>query len=178
MEGAAMKVTYADPPYLGCGKKFYAKLHPDAGDWDRLETHRSLIERLSAESDAWALSLSSSSLRAILPLCPDDVRIGIWVKPFASYKPGIKRAYAWEPVLFRGGRKRHRCERTVKDWVSANIMLKSGCPGAKPDAFCWWVFEFLGMEPEDEFIDLFPGSGAVTRAWQQWKRAQMPLFVR
>jgi hypothetical protein len=120
----------------------------------------------------------------MLNLCPDDVRVGSWVKPFASFKPNVNPAYAWEPVIFRGGRERGKAWRlergayTVRDWVSAEITLKRSCPGAKPDRFCWWVFDLLGMEPNDEFHDLFPGSGAVGRAWQEWTRAnrKTPLF--
>jgi hypothetical protein len=37
--------------------------------------------------------------------------------------------------------------------------------GAKPAAFCRWMFDLLGAEPQDEFTDLFPGSGGVARAW-------------
>ena len=32
--------------------------------------------------------------------------------------------------------------------------------------------EFLGMQPEDEFHDLFPGSGAVTEAHRAWLEAK------
>ncbi len=38
--------------------------------------------------------------------------------------------------------------------------------GMKSAAFCEWVFRQLGAEPGDEFADLFPGSGAVSRAWR------------
>jgi hypothetical protein len=111
-----------------------------------------------------------TTLRTILPLCPDDVRIGAWVKPFASWRPNIHPAYCWEPVIFQGARKKSRKERTSRDWCSANITLQRSCPGAKPDEFCWWIFDLLGAEPEDEFHDLFPGSGAVQRAWNSWCR--------
>ncbi|MFJ2502566.1 hypothetical protein [Microbacterium sp. NPDC087592] len=37
--------------------------------------------------------------------------------------------------------------------------------GAKPAAFCRWMFDLLGAEPQDEFTDLFAGSGGVMRAW-------------
>lgn len=51
-----MKFAYADPPYLGCGKKLYGKLHKAAADFDSLETHKSLIERLVDEfPDGWAM---------------------------------------------------------------------------------------------------------------------------
>lgn len=37
--------------------------------------------------------------------------------------------------------------------------------GAKPAAFCRWMFDLLGALPVDDFTDVFPGSGGVSRAW-------------
>ena len=178
-----MRFAYADPPYLGCGA-LYAKHHADALDWDRPETHQALIERLCAEfADGWAMSLSSPSLRTILPMCPADVRVGAWLKPFAIYKPNVGLAYAWEPVLLRGGRKIGRDEPTVRDWVSApaisaNITLRRGLTGAKPREFCLWLFAALNANAEDEFVDLFPGTGAVMAAWREFtRRAEAEPFL-
>jgi hypothetical protein len=120
------------------------------------------------EYDGWALSLSSPSLKVILPMCPDDVRVGAWVKPFASFKPGVNPAYAWEPIIFWGGRKRGRDIPTLRDWVSCNITLRRGLAGAKPEAVSHWIFQMLGAEPTDEFHDLFPGTEAVTAAWRSF----------
>lgn len=166
-----MKFAYADPPYLGCGK-LYARNHPDALDADNPEWHGAMIARLCDEfPDGWAMSLSSPSLRTILPMCPEDARVGAWVKPFAIFKPNVNPAYAWEPFIWRGGRKGDRKRATVRDWVSANITLKRGLTGVKPKAFCAHIFQVLGILPEDEFIDLFPGSGAVSEAFQDFVRA-------
>jgi hypothetical protein len=103
-------------------------------------------------------------------MCPDDVRIGAWVKPFNVYKKGVRPAYAWEPVLFRGGRNRnHPAPRkggqatTPKDFVSANITLRRGMTGAKPEAFCWWVLTLLGYAEGDRLDDLFPGTGVMAK---------------
>lgn len=158
-----MRFAYADPPYLGQGRKHYAAHHDDASDADSPEWHRALINRLVDEfPDGWALSCSTPSLGTLLAMCPDDVRVGAWVKPFASFKPGVNPAYAWEPVIFRGGRKRDRTEPTVRDWVSANITLQKGLPGAKPSEFCMWVLDLLGFRHDtDEMIDLFPGTGVM-----------------
>lgn len=167
-----MKVAYADPPYLGQAKIFYSKHHPQAGEWDKLETHKQLIERLCDEfPDGWAMSLNSPTLRSILPMCPDDVRVMAWVKPFCSFKPGVSVAYAWEPVIVRGGRKRTRDMETVRDWVAANMTMQKGFPGAKPYLFCVWLFQVLNLFPDDEFHDIFYGSGAVVRAWECWRRS-------
>lgn len=161
-----MRFAYADPPYLGCAA-FYRGLHPDAMDYDDPETHRALIARLCDEfPDGWAMSLTSTTLRTILPMCPADARVGAWVKPFCSFKPGVNPAYAWEPVIFRGGRKRDRTEPTTRDYCAVGITLKKGLVGAKPFAFSHWIFALLGADPEDEFVDLFPGTGAVGDAWR------------
>ena len=163
-----VRFAYADPPYLGCAG-FYRD-RPDWQSWDDPETHRRLIARLSGEfPDGWALSLHVPSLRVILPMCPPDARVCAWVKPFASFKPGVRRAWTWEPIIVNGGRElADGCE-TVPDHVAANITLRRGFTGAKPESVCYWLFRFLGVEADDEFIDLFPGSGAVTRAWHQWR---------
>ena len=169
-----MRFAYADPPYLGVAKKHYGKHHADASEYDDPESHRRLIERLDSEYDGWALSLSSPSLRVILPMCPDDVRVCPWVKPWAAFKPGVTQAFAWEPVIVKPVRKRPKFKDTVRDWVSAGITMKRGLIGVKPDAFSYWLFEFAGLQPDDEMIDVFPGSGAVSRAWERWSKGTLP----
>jgi hypothetical protein len=157
-----VRVAYADPPYVGQSRKLYGGAEVN---------HRLLIAHLCDDFDGWALSCSSPSLRELLLLCPPDVRVGAWVKPFASFKPGVNPAYAWEPVIFCGGRQpRERDELTVRDWCSANITMERGLCGAKPEAVSFWVFQMLGLRVEDELVDLFPGSGAVTEAWQDYQR--------
>ena len=156
-----MKFAYADPPYVGQAKRHYGE-----GEVD----HEELIAKLVREfPDGWALSCSSPSLQYLLTLCPDDVRVMAWVKPFCSFKPNVNPAYAWEPVIVRGGRKYTREDETVRDWVSANITLQRGVHGAKPQAFCIWIFKILNIQPTDEFHDLYPGSGAVTHAWDRYQ---------
>ena len=167
-----MRAAYADPPYIGQAKKHYAH-DPRCAEVD----HVALIEHLNT-FDAWALSLSSPTLKTILPMCPDDVRVMAWVKPFCAFKVNVNPAYAWEPVIVRVGRKRTRQQETVRDWVSAVITLRKGLSGVKPQAFCYWLFEVLNLERDDEFHDLFPGSGAVSRAWDEWRaRPLLPLGV-
>lgn len=175
MTGQPLRLAYADPPYIGQAKKHYG---PDAKEVD----HRLLLAHLRDEyPDGWALSLSSPSLETILPLCrevlgPNQVRIGAWVKPFHIFKRGVRPAYAWEPVLFRGGRNKNHPPpekggkaTTPKDWHSANITLKKGCVGAKPASFCLWLFDLLNMQPSDTLDDLFPGSGAVAATWDAFR---------
>ena len=49
--------------------------------------------------------------------------------------------------------------------VTARTTDPARVVGAKPAAFCGWLFQLLGARPGDEFLDVFPGSGGVTRAW-------------
>jgi hypothetical protein len=166
-----MRAAYADPPYIGQAKKHYS--HDPSGLCAEVD-HAELIKQL-AQYDAWALSASSPSLHQILPMCPPETRIMAWVKPFASFKPGVRVAYCWEPVLVWGVRqKSNRTEPTVRDYVSSVITLQKGTHGAKPLDFCFWLFQVLDLQPHDELHDLFPGSGIVGRAWNIWK-SQMTL---
>jgi hypothetical protein len=171
-----VKAAYADPPYLGCGTKHYGSLHPEAAEYDDPQAHKRLIERLNDEFDCWALSLHEPSLRIILPMCPEGVRVASWVKPFAAFKANVTRAWAWEPVIFSfvRARPRTREQGTWRDFVSEPIAMRRGFPGAKPDKVCFWIFEGLNLFPDDDFHDLFPGSGAVTKAWDKWKSRTAP----
>lgn len=164
-----MKAAYADPPYLGQGKRLYGHLHPEASKWDRPESHAELASSMNRDYDAWALSLSSPSLREILPLMPEGVRVAAWVKPFAIFKPNVGVAYTWEPVIFKEGRKRGRSVPTCRDFVSANITLRKGLTGAKPEQFSLWLFDLLTLKPDDDFTDIFPGTGGVLNAWNNWR---------
>ena len=162
-----LKFAYADPPYIGQARKHY--------ECEEV-CHNALIYRLAEEfPDGWALSCSSTSLEELLHICrqtlgQNQVRVGAWVKPFCSFKKNVNPAYAWEPVIFRGGRRRGTRIGldTERDWVAESISLRKGLSGVKPIGFCYWLFEMLGMKASDEFHDLFPGSGAVTKAWEMF----------
>jgi hypothetical protein len=163
-----VRFAYADPPYIGQAKKHYGGHADYKGEVD----HTELIARLVLEyPDGWALSCSSPSLRILLPLCPDDIRIGVWVKPFAVIKKNVRISYAWEPVIWRGGRKDTSRSGMLRDYVSANIVLRNHneTRGSKPTDFCFWIFELLNAKSEDELHDLFPGSGGVADAWESWR---------
>lgn len=173
-----MTFCYADPPYLGTATKHYAAHHPHASTYDTPQGHATLIDQLvDSYPDGWALSMSSTNLHTLLPLCPPDVRVMAWVKPFASFKPNVNPAYAWEPVIIRGGRPRQRGSLTLRDWVAINITLKRGLVGAKPQEFFLWIFGVLGCTTSDQINDLFPGTGGLADAWSRYCNEQPLLRV-
>ncbi len=165
-----MRLAYADPVYLGCSRLYPE--HAESHVWDDPETHRALVARLVDEfPDGWAMSLSSPSLRIILPMCPPDVRVAAWVKTFCAFKRGVRPAYAWEPVIYRGGHnppweshlppEKGGVQTTPKDFLAEPITLKKGLTGAKPERFCEWVLVLLNHKPTDELVDLYPGTGVM-----------------
>jgi hypothetical protein len=199
-ERGALRFAYADPPYLGCCRLYDHEHGTEGLCWDDLTTHRLLIERLVTEfPDGWALSCTSGSLRDLLPLCPSDVRVSAWCKSFSAFKKGVRPAYAWEPLIWRGGRNPscgfpHRPppkggkQTTPKDflWLDgwgedhdlrhsallAPITLKRGLTGAKPKQFCEWVVALLNVQPGDEIEDLFPGTGVMGQTMEGISRGR------
>lgn len=171
-----MKFAYADPPYIGQAKRYYSH-DQQCAEVD----HRLLIERLQDEfPDGWALSASSPSLREIHPLTPADTRIAVWVKSFCAFKRGVRPAYAWEPVFFRGGRnprngfkhsppEKNGKQTTPKDFIVCPITLQKGLIGAKPEKVCRWILELLNFQPGDEMHDLFPGTGVMGHVVQNYQ---------
>lgn len=153
-----MRLAYADPPYIGQARRHYYSEEVD---------HGQLIAQLSTY-DGWALSASSPSIFVLAPLMPAHTRLAAWVKPFAIFKPGVNPAYAWEPVFYVSSRPGRREIHTVRDWVSCNITLRKGLVGAKPPAFCNWIFRLIGAASGDQLDDLFPGTGVVTQCWDQY----------
>lgn len=158
-----MRIAYADPPYPGQAKKHYG---PDA----REVNHRLLISHLET-FDGWALSTSVKGLPLVLPLCPKDVLVLSWEKTVAP-PMGDNRIYSWEPVIIHGGRKPETPTRMTLRAAPPQFTFRETpeghVTGEKPRSFCIWVFRNLGAQPGDELVDLFPGSGAVSEAWDAW----------
>lgn len=161
-----MRFAYADPPYPELAKRYYGNEPTYAGEVD----HAELIASLGAGNyDGWALSTSAKALRDVLPMCPEGTRTCPWVKPIGAAPLTYGPHNTWEPLLVVGGRK---LRPGFRDWLSASPARGGGTlPGRKPIAFCVFLFQQLGMLPGDELVDLYPGTGVVTRAWIELSRA-------
>ncbi|MGV7120451.1 hypothetical protein [Sphingopyxis sp. 550A] len=163
-----MRIAYADPPYIACAHRYSDQ--PDyAGEVD----HAALIERLETDFDGWVLHAAATphSMAVLAPIVSaTGARWMVWVKGFAAFKRNVSVAYAWEPVIVKAARKPVVSKRLVlRDWIEHGITQRRGLVGAKPEAVCHWAFELAGARPDDELIDLFPGTGAVSRAWATWQ---------
>lgn len=162
-----MRFAYADPPYFGNGKRRYPE-HSEAAVWDIKQTHIDLIQRLSNDyPDGWALSCNPSDLRWILAACPEDCRVAAWTKTFHQIRK-VTVQYAWEPLIWRGGRHEPSRKPMVRDWHSCVATRKKGTVGAKPQSFNDWVLDILNYDPSrDQLDDLFPGSGGMLETLQR-----------
>lgn len=155
-----MVFAYADPPYPG--KAFY---YPEKTEIN----HASLLQLLTdSYPDGWALSTSSEALRDVLLLCPPDVRVCGWFKGARATR-SKRPLTSWEPLIVRRGRQRRTdvvCD--VADGLIATgryHAFPGAMVGMKPPAFAEWMFKLLGASRNDTLHDLFPGSGAIGRAW-------------
>jgi len=158
-----MRFGFADPPYPGLSKKYYGREEVN---------HQHLILQLLREfPDGWALCTSENALQEILRIVPLGVRVAAWLK---GSRPGVSYTArsSWEPVIIWGGRGVKRGPKEIlDDSLVCHIGSRQGShpralTGMKPAAFCEWVFRQLGARQGDELTDLFPGSGAVSRAWK------------
>lgn len=161
-----MRFAYADPPYPGLSSRYY-KGHEDfGGEVD----HRELVSRLTTGSyDGWALSTSAAALRDVWALCPAGTRLCVWVKGPRSTK-SYTALNAFEPVLIYGGRV--RTVPVVEDlsdvllWGGRQHSHPGALAGMKSAPFADWLFQLLGVCSRDTLDDFYPGSGAISRAWE------------
>lgn len=97
------RLAYADPPYPGLSRKYYAD-HPDyAGEVD----YTALVEQL-AGYDGWALSTSAAALPTVLEVCPDGVRVAAWHRGAYPHGAPAGPLSAWEPVISSPPARRRR----------------------------------------------------------------------
>jgi hypothetical protein len=151
-----VRLAYADPPYIGQAKRHYS------ADERCAEVNHGLLISYLREFDGWALSASSTSIHLIAPMCP-EARIGAYCKTWIWLgSRGVQ--YSWEPVFFVPA----RAHRSARDTVTERPPSMKDLIGKKGPVFCNWLFEILGADRDDEFVDVFPGSGGVGRAWEHW----------
>ncbi len=190
-----MKLAYADPPYPRQAKRHY-KNDPSGIPAEEVNSAE-LLKELLKNYDGFALSTNEPGIEIIKDSLPKgyfkqhEIRIGVWVKPFCSWKPTHRVQYTWEPVLYHPVRPNGNksipsvrdhiivdngkdacvdcfmlncCRQIPSVAVRANITLRKGTHGAKPDAFCDWILDIIGYQSGDQIDDLFPGTGAMSQA--------------
>jgi len=161
------RIAYADPPFPGLSRKYYGDQDSYAGEVD----HARLLEQLTT-FDGWALSTSRKDLRDILgmttSLVPrgDDLIVCPWVK--THHEPKSRGpANIHEYVIVVPARRRMP---GVRDALVAAAARSGELPGRKPLEFCSWLFQLLGAQPVDSMDDIFPGTGIVTKCWNEFRR--------
>lgn len=114
--------------------------------------------------DGWAIATSPDGIAAYGDL-PIGVRIMAWIKPNAI--PGSHRLRSnWEPVILYPpkGRRSNRTPRGIMSDVHT-APYPRGFIGGKPESYTHWILDAFLYDPEsDQVTDMFPGSGAITRA--------------
>lgn len=131
----------------------------------------SLVDRLR-KYDGWALSTSADSLRKLLPSLPAIARIAVWVRRYIPTR-SARAINAWEPLIYKPIRPLSTWKaQTVIDVLNYRGRYRA-YPGAlvgmKPPQFAVWMFGLVAARSYDAFDDLYPGSGAVSRAWKRYK---------
>lgn len=181
-----MRLAIADPPYLGRAALWYgglgttkqgtkgrargrgkldAEFHPDAHRWDDPAEHCALMVAMDDSHDGWAMAASGKTLAPLLGAMDNlGARLAIWHVTNAI-PDGARVRNVWEAVIYKvpEGRRAVGTGHRVPDLLSTAHPV-AGFVGTKPDAWTRWVLDLLGYQPGDEVDDLFPGSGAVTRA--------------
>ena len=173
--GRALRLAYADPPYPGNARLY--RDHPDYGgevDHAGADPSPGRIRRMGAVD----LGRGAPRRAGALPAG----RAGRRVAPRRAAHRSRWPLHAWEPVIYCGGRQLirdagdSRRVDSVVCGVAAVTTLRGRVIGAKPAAVCRWIFDLLGARPGDSLDDLFPGSGAVGRAWAAFHRSVAPAL--
>ncbi len=160
-----LRWAYADPPYPGCAWRYYRK--PEVN-------HAILVGTLERDfPEGWALSTSAAGLQQVLAVCPPGVRVAVWVNgPRRGVAHRARTAY--EAVIMRGGRELRLGPAddlsNVLHYQGRQRSHPDALTGMKPAPFLAWLFRMMGAQRGDQLVDVFPGSGAVARAWTLYNR--------
>jgi hypothetical protein len=101
------------------------------------------------------------------------VRLAIWLRRRPPH-PTSRLMTAYEGLIFRPARTvlPRSAERFTDVLADVDSRPRPTHPrstiGMKPPRFSSWLFGLLGALPGDSFDDLYPGSGLVGRAWEEW----------
>jgi hypothetical protein len=101
-------------------------------------------------------------------MCPVEIYVAVWRR---QHRPTRSRRAlsAWEPLLVYGGRdlqtEQPQDVLDHLDYRGRYASFPGALVGMKPPQFAVWMFSLLGAQVGDELTDLFPGSGAIGRAW-------------
>lgn len=157
-----MRLAYADPPYPGLARRYFRN-HPDfRGEVD----HAKLVEHLTG-FDGWAHSTSAKALQDVLALCPPGVQVGSWHRGPRPNDSG-RVLSGWEPVIFSPARVALEATSTGSS-SRVDTLVKGVTPrrtdpprviGAKPGAFCGWVFTCSARSPATSSATFSPAPAA------------------
>ncbi len=188
---APARFAYADPPYPGLARRYYgcdevdhcelvAKLVQDFPDGWALSTSAAALQAVLALCPSgvrvcvWVKGARATTAvrarNAFEPLIVAGGRLR-HVAVSSSTRRGelattdASRSTPTTPVASAGGRPVAPDLRDVLQWGGRQHSHPGALVGMKPAAFCEWMFRLLGAAAGDELVDLFPGSGAVSRAW-------------
>lgn len=176
--GEPRRIAYADPPYPGLSARYYRD-HPDyAGEVD----HAELVAQLLTY-DAWALSTNASSLQYVLGLFPveAEARVAAWVRGERPNEGATIPLPSWEPLIY-GGQIATRTAHPIASARRVDSLVHHSRPrtsdpdrviGSKPARFAGWLFDLLVVQRHDTFVDLFPGSGGMTRAHRAYLTGEL-----
>lgn len=159
-----MRFGYADPPYPNTAHNYPERTEVD---------HVDLVANLQREYDGWLLHSNSQSIPQLVGIVPSGTRILAWGKYHGLPVTSAGLVYTWEPIFLKPVR---RPSDYVRDslWFDMADQLK-WMRGQKPIPVVTWLFRAAGLRAGDELIDLFPGTGAVGRAWSEFS-SQPSLF--
>lgn len=174
-----LRIAYADPPYIGMAKRYYG----DQPTYDGEVDHVALLSLLET-FDGWALSCSAASIPEVLFSWLQagvaggpprrEPRIAVWHRRRMPH-PHARVLNSWEGVVYVPARSVVPGSQPILDVLLGvdarpRPTLPTSVIGMKPPAFSRWMFQLLGAMPGDDFHDLYPGSGLVTRAWEDYTR--------
>jgi hypothetical protein len=143
--------------------------HADASEWDDPARHRLLLEQLMDEFDGWAIATPMDGVECYRPL-PIPCRVMVWYRRNAQRGDyciaNVTEAVIVYPPVGRRAKGSAGPTGQVVDLLDEPAPI-GGFAGMKPARWTRWVLDAMSHQPDDEVVDLFPGSGSVGAAISQ-----------